>query len=37
MKILVVDDAKFMRFTLGNIFKKLGHDVEEAANGAEAL
>ena len=37
MKVLVVDDAKFMRLTLGNIIRKLGHEVVEAENGREAL
>jgi len=37
MRVLVVDDAKFMRLTLSNLLKKHGHEVFEAGNGAEAL
>ncbi|AEG14614.1 response regulator receiver protein [Desulfofundulus kuznetsovii DSM 6115] len=37
MRVLVVDDAKFMRLTLGNILKKHGHEVFEAENGADAV
>ncbi|USK72441.1 response regulator [Peribacillus asahii] len=37
-KILVVDDAKFMRMTLSNILKKANHQVVgEAENGQEAI
>ncbi|MBD7936617.1 MULTISPECIES: response regulator [Cytobacillus] len=37
-KILVVDDAKFMRLTLKNILKKANHDiVGEAENGKQAI
>ncbi|MCA1053638.1 response regulator [Rossellomorea aquimaris] len=36
--ILVVDDAKFMRITLGNMLTTSGHTViGEAENGAEAV
>ncbi|OIU72082.1 response regulator [Rossellomorea aquimaris] len=36
--ILVVDDAKFMRMTLGNMLTSSGHTVVgEAENGAEAV
>jgi two-component system, chemotaxis family, chemotaxis protein CheY len=36
--ILVVDDAKFMRLTLGNMLTSSGHTVVgEAENGAEAV
>jgi two-component system, chemotaxis family, chemotaxis protein CheY len=36
--ILVVDDAKFMRMTLGNMLTSSGHTVAgEAENGAEAV
>ena len=34
-KILIVDDALFMRLTLGNILKTAGYEVCEAGNGAE--
>lgn len=37
IKILIVDDAKFMRVTLGSILKKAGYEVVEASNGAEAV
>lgn len=38
MRILVVDDAMFMRKMLGNILIKAGHTVVgEASNGSEAL
>ena len=37
LKVLVVDDAKFMRLTLGNLLRKLGHEVVEAENGKDAL
>ena len=37
-KILIVDDAKFMRMTLTNILQKGNHEVVgEAANGKEAI
>jgi two-component system, chemotaxis family, chemotaxis protein CheY len=37
-KILIVDDAKFMRVTLTNILKKAGHEiVGEAENGKTAV
>ena len=36
-KILVADDAMFMRLTLGNILKEAGYEVCEAANGREML
>lgn len=36
-KILVTDDAAFMRKMLGDILRKHGHQVEEAANGREML
>jgi len=37
-KILVVDDAKFLRVTLGSILKNAAHDVVgEAENGEEAI
>jgi two-component system, chemotaxis family, chemotaxis protein CheY len=37
-KILIVDDAKFMRATLTNILKKAGHEiVGEAENGKTAV
>ncbi|BDG47906.1 MULTISPECIES: response regulator [Parageobacillus] len=37
-KILIVDDAKFMRMTLSNILKKANHEiVGEAENGKEAV
>ncbi|QFT88981.1 Chemotaxis protein CheY [Bacillus sp. THAF10] len=37
-KVLVVDDAKFMRLTLGNILTKANHTViGEAENGKEAV
>lgn len=37
-KVLVVDDAIFMRRMLGDILKQAGHDVVgEAANGKESL
>lgn len=34
-KILIVDDALFMRLTLGNILKSAGYEICEAGNGAE--
>ncbi|WP_461200895.1 response regulator [Anoxybacillus sp. TBDG-1] len=37
-RILIVDDAKFMRMTLANILKKVNHEViGEAENGREAV
>ncbi len=36
-KVLVVDDAAFMRVTLRNVLAPAGFVVEEAANGAEAV
>jgi two-component system, chemotaxis family, chemotaxis protein CheY len=37
-KILIVDDAKFMRMTLSNILKKANHEiVGEGENGKEAV
>lgn len=37
-KILVVDDAKFLRMTLSNILKKANHEVVgEGENGQEAI
>ena len=37
-KILVVDDAKFLRVTLGSILKNAEHDVVgEAENGEQAI
>ncbi|MGA9228433.1 MAG: response regulator, partial [Mesobacillus sp.] len=37
-RILIVDDAKFMRITLTNILKKADHEiVGEAENGSEAV
>lgn len=37
-KILVVDDAKFMRMTLSNILRKANHEViGEGENGEEAV
>lgn len=37
MKILVVDDAAFMRITLEKIFKKAGYEVIQANNALIAL
>lgn len=37
MKILVVDDAAFMRLTLEKIFVKAGHEVIQAKNPIDAL
>jgi two-component system chemotaxis response regulator CheY len=40
MKILIVDDSKAMRMLVRRALRQAGydkHDVEEAANGAEAL
>ena len=36
-KILVVDDAAFMRMRCTNLLKENGYEVCEATNGAEAL
>jgi len=37
-RVLIVDDAKFMRMTLANILKKANHEVVgEAENGKEAV
>lgn len=37
-RVLVVDDAKFMRVTLKNLLEEAGHEViGEAANGVEAV
>jgi two-component system chemotaxis response regulator CheY len=36
-KVLVVDDAAFMRVTLKNVLAPAGYIVEEATNGAEAV
>ncbi|SET38560.1 two-component system, chemotaxis family, response regulator CheY [Salinibacillus kushneri] len=37
-KVLIVDDAQFMRLTLSNILTKGGHEVVgEAADGQEAI
>lgn len=36
-KILVTDDAKFMRMMLGDIFMKNGHNVVEACDGSDML
>lgn len=37
-KVLVVDDALFMRVTIGNLLKEWGYDiVGEATNGREAI
>ncbi|WP_174726981.1 response regulator [Mesobacillus harenae] len=37
-RVLIVDDAKFMRITLSNILKKANHEVAgEAENGLEAV
>lgn len=36
-KILVTDDAAFMRMMLGNILSKEGHEVVEAINGVDLL
>lgn len=37
MKVLVTDDAKFMRVALGNILRKMGHEIVEAESGLDAL
>lgn len=36
-KILVTDDAAFMRMMLKNILQKMGHEVIEAVNGEDML
>lgn len=36
-KILVTDDAAFMRMMLSNIIKQAGHSVVEAVNGKDML
>ena len=36
-KILVVDDAAFMRITLRKILEKAGHEIEEAVDGADGV
>ncbi|MCL6586422.1 MAG: response regulator [Anoxybacillus sp.] len=37
-KVLIIDDAKFMRMTLSNILKKANHEiVGEGENGKEAV
>lgn len=36
-RILVVDDAAFMRMMLRDILTKLGHEVIEACNGLDAI
>ena len=37
-KIIVVDDAKFMRMTLANILTKANHEIiGEGENGEEAI
>jgi two-component system chemotaxis response regulator CheY len=36
-KIMVVDDAAFMRVTLRNILEKAGFEVEEAVDGQDAV
>lgn len=36
-KILIADDALFMRMTLGNILKEAGYDICEAKNGREMI
>ena len=36
-RILVTDDAAFMRMMVGDILKKAGHEVVEAANGQEMV
>lgn len=36
-RILVVDDAAFMRMRLKNVLGEQGHEVIEAANGVEAV
>lgn len=36
-KILIVDDAAFMRMRCARLLQEAGHDVVEAANGQEAV
>ncbi|MDI6823426.1 MAG: response regulator [Bacillota bacterium] len=36
-KVLVADDAAFMRMKLSNLLRQAGHEVLEANNGLEAL
>ncbi len=36
-KILMVDDAAFMRLRVSKVLKESGHDVVEAENGADAV
>jgi two-component system chemotaxis response regulator CheY len=36
-KILIADDAAFMRMRSSNLLKELGHEVIEAADGSEAV
>ncbi len=36
-KIMVVDDAAFMRMRCTKLLTEMGHDVSEAANGVEAV
>lgn len=36
-KVLVVDDAAFMRMMIRDIITKLGHEVVEAVNGQDAV
>jgi len=36
-KILVTDDAAFMRLVLGNMLKEAGYEVCEAVNGSDML
>ena len=37
MKALVVDDSRAMRKIIGGALRKLGYEIQEAADGAEAL
>ncbi len=36
-KVLVVDDASFMRMRMAKLLLENGHEVEEAENGVEAI
>lgn len=36
-KVLIADDAAFIRMKLKKVLEELGHEVVEAANGAEAV
>ena len=36
-RILIADDAAFMRMRSANLLKELGHEVIEASDGAEAV